>query len=516
MKQLNIATGMLTLCFLLTAELAVAQQRPQDTWGIHKIWGGDELDKLPFVRGGYVAVEWADVNPAPGKFDFSLFDERLAHYAALGKSATVMIRGSEKPDWMFDEIPYHPERLSKQVNNRRGTLQYWHPRFRQRHEELLDAFKKYLDSSPYRSNVYSIRQTLNAVGTEHSGINGKKRERNQWRVPRGEEFVPYSDAESRDYKRWVSQVYYDLFASDYLVFIRSVLLFEDSDALPADVVKAVEEGRVGLLHTSSTPQPESRSTAKKYTVHKRYGRDGATPVYAEPFSSSTKGSRGEQPPAQWNYWRILSDLDAGVTYISVYGSDLKRADNVEYARAFDFGNRYAGYQTGDNAVQSPGAWIALREGANHMQGDYTFLMSRMDGDESDGLDAVGPDTQRYGAWARRIAGGNRLRLEIDERFARAAAGQDMALLVTYFDSRNPRFEIGAEGAPIQAFQGSSSGAWKTVRVPLGNVDFSRNNGADITVYAESDVILHMLELVRTGAEDSEQRPAPPEPPMDVQ
>lgn len=512
MKQFTIATVLLATIAMLAGLDANAGQRPQDSWGIHKIWGDDALDELPFVRGGYVAVEWADVNPRPGVFDFSIMDERLAHYARLGKCATIMVRGSVKPDYMFDEIPYHPERLSLQVRNKQGTLQYWHPQFRRRHEELLVALRDYLDESPYRSTVYSIRQTLNAVGTEHSGIRKEKRDKSQWVIPAGVKFVPYSKQQSRDYKRWVSEQYHELLSPNYLVFIRSVLLFEESDNLPRSVATAVEQGEVGLLHTSSVPEPTKVSTAKKYGVHKRYGRDGATPIYAEPFSSSTKGTRGDQPPTQWNYWRILSDLDAGVTYISVYGSDLKKFRDSEYQAAFEFGNRYAGYQTGNNVLQSPGAWVAFRDGDD--PGDYTFLMNRLRGDDSEGMRAIGPATQRFGAWARRIPKGGRLRLEIDDRFAGAVAGQDMALEITYFDTSHPEFEVSATGVAAQSIRGSATDSWQTVRVPLGYADFSGNSGADITVSADSDVILHMVELVRTREPDHERLIAP-DPPAEL-
>jgi hypothetical protein len=280
------------------------------------------------------------------------------------------------------------------------------------------------------------------------------------------------------------------------------------------VIRAIKLGQMGIWHSTSVPEPYSRSTEKKYEVHYQYGRDGRTPVYAEPFSSSTKGSRGDLPPAQWNYWRILSDLHAGVTFISVYGSDIEQYNDAEYAAAFDFTNRYAGYQTGDNATLSPGAWVALRDGSSdYLGGDYTFLMHRMAGDPSTDLSGVGPSWQRYGAWARRVPADGRMRFQVDDRFANTVSGQDMVLRVTYFDSRNPRFSVTA-GGNKQTFRGSAKGIWMTIDMPLGPIDFSAESGADITLSATTDVTIHMVELVRSA--DAVADSKRPEPPMDVQ
>jgi hypothetical protein len=451
---------------------------------------------LPFVRAGYVAAEWAEINPAPGKFDFSVLERELARYESLGKRATIMVRGGAKPGFLFEEVPYHPQALSKQVNDKRGTLQYWHPSYRAHHQAMLQAFSDFLKTTEYRDSVFSVRQTLNAVGTEHAGIKKRDRDPGQWYTPVGVEFVPYSKDRNADYKKWVSQAYYDLFAPDFLVLVRSVLLTSESADLPKQVLQAIEDGRVGLLHTSSQPEPISRSTEKKYLVHRRYGRNGNTPIYAEPFSSSTKGSRGEQPPAQWNYWRILSDLDAGVSYLAVYGKDLEAYRQPEYADAFLFANRYAGYQTARRAASSPGAWIAFREGGRFLQGDYSFLMSRLDGDANEALTAVGPDWQRFGAWARRIPAGGRMRLRLEQNIAASLADQSLVLRVTYFDSFSPSFDVSLGNGTVENFKGGANGIWKTVQMPVAPTESWKDSTVDITISADTDVTLHMVELVR--------------------
>ena len=300
-----------------------------------------------------------------------------------------------------------------------------------------------------------------------------------------------------------------------MIFVRSVLLGDGGQFLPASIRSAIEAGRIGLLHTSSVPEPTSGSTERKYNVHIKYGRNGQTPIYAEQAAESTREAPSVESSAQWNYWRILSDLHAGVTFVAVYGMDIKRHTELEYTAAFDFGNRYAGYLRRDTRRLSPGAWAAMRGGREFLDGDYTFLMSRMSGDDSVPLESTGPDWQRFGAWSRRIPADGRMRFRLDDAFAEAAAGEEMLLKVTYFDSRSPRFVVDVSGAETQSFRGSATGTWKTIEMPLGRIDLSKNDGADITINASTNVTLHMVELVRSDLMAATPETARPKPPPDV-
>jgi hypothetical protein len=484
--------------------IAIAQVSP-DEWGLHRTWGKRSLDLRPDVKGGVFTAEWKDVNPAPGKFDFSVFDGELSRVNSIGKVVMLAVRGKFKPDFLFNEVPYHPEQLSRGVHDPKGTLQFWHPNYEKRFIELLTAFAAYLEKSPNSSAVYSIRQTVNALGTEDSWLDPAKRSEDQWIVPEGVSFVPYSDEEKLAYNKLVSQTYYDLFASDYLLFVRSTLMEKN---VPPVVLRAIEEGRVGLLHTSSRPEPLDRNVERKYKLHKKYGRDGATPVYTEAYSTAF---RGDQLPAQWTYWRILSDLHVGVTFVAVYGSDIENGTDMEFQSAFDFANKYAGYQTGSAASMSPGGWVALREGGQYLQGDYSFLMSRMTGDANVALTGVGPDWQKYGMWARKISTGGRMRFQLDDRLANSMRSGDTIVRVTYFNSRSPKFVVETPASNL-AVNGGATGTWKTIELAVPADEFAGNSGADITLRAQTDVTFHMVEVVRDGPAAASSVTAPPKQP----
>jgi hypothetical protein len=470
----------------------------QDNWGVHKIWGRKTLDSMPAIKGGYILLEWRDVNPQRGQFDFSRVEKELQYYDNLDKNVTIAIRGRYKPDFLFDEVPYYPGPLSKGVGDAKGSLAYWHPNYKKRYAELLTAFAKFLKTSSYRSRVYSIRQNLNAFGTEHTGVPEDKRSVGHWIVPKGVTFLQYSSEENTKYKNFVSQTHYDLFVPDFLVLIRTVLLTGSGSNVPAQVVRAIEDGRVGLVHTSSVPEPTSGSTERKYKQHIEYGKYGSTPVYAEPYSDS---SAGPMSGAQWNYWRLLSDLHAGVRYVSVYGSDLEQNSNPEFASAFKFTNQYAGYQTGAAASRSPGAWVALRDGDQYLLGDYTFLMTRMGGDANDAVSSVGPAWQRFGTWARRVNANGQMRFQLDSRFANSLGSGNVLIRVTYFNSNSPKFSIETKGTK-RVVSGGSNGTWQTEEISVPAADMTGNTGADLTLRTSTNVVFHMVEVVRNGSQGS--------------
>lgn len=477
-----------------------------DIWGLHRTWGQASTDLRPDVNGGVFAVEWKEVNPAPGKFDFSMFDGELSRFNSIGKPVSVFIRGSYKPDFLFNEVPYHPEQISRGVHDSKGSLQFWHPTYKKRFKELLTAFAAYLQNSPHRSSVYSIRQTMNALGTEDSWVEPEYRSDDQWIVPKGVNLVSYSDERKRSYNLEISQAYYDLFASDYLLLVRSTLLESN---VPPGVLRAIQDGRVGLLHTSSRPEPLDRNVERKYLLHKKYGRDGATRIYTEAYSSAF---RGDQIPLQWTYWRILSDLHAGITFLAVYGPDIEEGTGAEFQSAFDFANTYAGYQTGSSASIAPGGWVALRDGDQYLKGDYSFLMTRMSGDANVPVAGIGPDWQKNGMWARKVRAGGTMRFQLDSRLANSMRSGNAVVRVTYFNSRNPKFTLQTPGSK-KVFTGGGTGTWKTMELVVPAGEFAGSGGADITLRATTDVTFHMVEVVRDGPVTTTSDAAPPKPPQ---
>jgi hypothetical protein len=198
-------------------------------------------------------------------------------------------------------------------------------------------------------------------------------------------------------------------------------------------------------------------------------------------------------PEQWNYWRLLSDLNCGVSFIAIYGADLAHASNPEFRAAFDFAALYAGYHA--SPAVSPGAWVALREG-NTLKGDYTFLMRRIAGDEMPPLEKVGPANQRFGAWARQLRKGSTIRFALDESFAGSIEGRAATVQVVYLDKGLGVITTRCAGREFSTSL-KDTGQWQAARFVLEKATLRADaTGAHITLAADADVALHMIEARR--------------------
>lgn len=159
--------------------------------GIYVIWypsKGNVADlylNQPYVVGGQIVLQWRDVEPAQGKYDFTRIDEMLADLEGRGLSTTIQINGNRKPDWLFEKVPYVKERLSHQVASRRGTLMYWHATHRDAYCGMLRALAVNLRGSPFRETILGLRLNFNAFGTEHTFVPPRYRSPDAWTLPTG-------------------------------------------------------------------------------------------------------------------------------------------------------------------------------------------------------------------------------------------------------------------------------------------------------------------------------------------
>ena len=254
---------------------------------------------------------------------------------------------------------------------------------------------------------------------------------------------------------------------------------------------------------------------KQYHVFLDDCRTGHTLAYAEPWASAWgHHDRMTDPrwcsPPQWNYWRLLCDLNCGVSFIACYANDLAVAHSGRYPNgnvpaaeavrfkeefdaAFRFAAKYAGYHASPEV--SPGAWVALRQGSA-LEGDYTFLMNRLP-DHSREAKKAGPDDQRFGAWARLLPGTETMRFVLDQTFAASLNAQTTELRVTYLDQGTGAFEVKA-GDQKFTTHCTNTGRWKTTLWNMPPALYKQDDsGAQVSLQAlDADLILHMLEVVR--------------------
>jgi hypothetical protein len=389
-----------------------------------------------------------------------------------------------------------------QVNDSEGTLQYWHPTYRKAYLDLLAAYGQHLKKSPYRQAILGVRLNFNAVGTEHFDVPAEYQDPAKWITPRGVEPGPRWDRDQVDsYQKAVVRAFIANFRPEVRVFVRNNSLSRFRD--DPKVMNLFETGQLGLFHTSSEMEPRGKGGENQYGTFLEFCRTGKTLAYAEPWADGWGRHGGKTdprwcPPHQFNYWRVLVDLNCGVSFIALYGADLAHADEPEFRAAFDFAHKYAGYHA--SPAVAPGAWVALREG-DWLKGDYTFLMTRLPDDESKPLTKAGPDDQRFGAWARVIPLGGRARFTIDPRFIASCRQQKLLARVVYLDDAKGKFavEIGGNASPV-AMKGS--GRWQTAELPIDGARLAAGSQeSQIELRPKTDLTLHMVELCREGIRD---------------
>lgn len=481
--------------------------------GLYAIWyeRTPEVMELPYITGGQVVVQWADLEKAEGEYDFGRLAAAMKKLHDQHRVFTVQVNGNDKPAWLFNRVPCLPEALSTQVHDSQGTLMYWHPVFEQAYLNFLKAYAAFLKQSPYRTSVLGVRQNFNAIGTEHWSVPKDRIALSQWRVPAGvKPGVPFTPAQGRAYQTRVLETFVKQFAPDIRVFVRNNIEPELRHSFAQDF----SAGRLGWFHTSSEMEPRSNGE-KQYQKFLDDCRSGKTLAYAEPWASAW-GHHGVKTdarwcsPPQWNYWRLLCDLNCGVSFIACYANDLEvaRSGRYRYGKtsatdgaqfkdefdaAFRFAAKYAGYHASPQAA--PGAWVAFREG-DTLAGDYTFLMRRMP-DQTQGVKKSGPDDQRFGAWARLLPRGETMQLVLDHSFAASLATRAVELRITYLDRGTGAFEVQAAGQTFD-IQCTDTGRWRTIARDLSRPVFGKADaGAHVTMRAlGADLTVHMIELVR--------------------
>jgi hypothetical protein len=453
--------------------------------GVYGVWlrEGQPVD-LPYLHGSQVVAQWRDVEPEEGRYDFSAIN------VPNGRKVTVQINGNRHPDWLFHKVPYVHAKLSKQVQDRQGTLAYWHPAYRAAYLKLIAAYGEHVKAASTHGSIIGVRLNFNALGTEHVDVPPEYRAPTAWTLPPSVAPPPeWTRERMTEYRRAVVDAFIRAFTPATRVFVRNNLFITPDQNDPA-WVKMLDAGQLALFHTSSEMEPRGAGGGQ-YQVFLRYCRSGKTVCYAEPWADAEGNHGGMKDPRwsspqQFNYWRTLADLHCGVSFIAFYGADLARAGDPEFRAAFDFANRYAGYHASPS--KSPGAWIALREG-NTLQGDYTFLMQRDPASEMRPVQLAGPKEQRFGAWARVLAGGSTARFTLDPEFARRIEVHAATLRVTYLDTGSGAFTIRAGGG-ASTVQRKDTGRWQIAEIPV-----RAWTGGGIAISSPTDLTLHMLEVL---------------------
>jgi len=508
--------------------------------GLYALWyqntaNPEQYLQQPYINGGQMVYQWKDLEPEKGKYDFSRMAKELDKYSKMKIYTTIQINGNLKPDWLFNEVPYHNKKFSIQVRDEKGSLMYWHPTHKQAYVNLLKAFADFVRTNKNSKYFLGIRQNFNGLGTEHIPVPEENQDLNQWIIPanadKSVKLQPWTKEIGESYETFVLDNYIKLFSNTVKVFVRNNISIE----LEKKYKKEFSSGKLCWFHTSSEVEPHASGVEIQYRRFIEYCRTGKTVGYAEPWASawgfhgSLTDHRWCSPP-QWFYWTELNNLNCGVSYIGIYSMDMqvaidgtyrmgdvdyKDGDNRNYQKEFTetllFSNKYVGFH--DKPAISPGAWVAFRENdiilalnrqsveerkLEFLTGDYTFLMERLS-DKSYGKNVIniGPDEQRFGAWARVLPAKEQMNLQLNKLFLESCKNKSIKVSVTYYDAKGKDFNVIMNNVPYPVeCKGQNRWETKVIEIKDGIIK-SNDKLSHITIQNGSEnLYLHMVEVTR--------------------
>jgi hypothetical protein len=484
----RILTLVLVAVSLLAASSGLARAA---TPGIYQVWGNvGDVASRPYVKGGQIVVQWKDVETSRGRFDWSGLISQLNTYHAMGKTATVQVNSTDaKPAWVWNLIArcgtYHSQAIP----------QYWDPLYLTLQQELVSSLAAAIRGYAHPDTVTLVRASPNAIGTELTLL------------PAGANCTPTTGghidatAWSKDlahtYFRNVMGVYRNALTPDIHVALRTEAFVTDGAPLTW-----LGQNDAWIMGTASDIDPNPTRDAFDVFARK-YDMAGRTEGYWEPIPYS-----GKRNLVSWNYWRILLELDKGVSYIAVYGDQVRHGGKGQYRAAFNFANRYAG--SAATPATAPGAFIALKQGTGRTAGNFNRFMSQyrpkltstaLSSDQ--GRNMIGPGAQRFGRYARRITGGtsrSRMSFRLNSTFAAGVRGQRVVIAVRYLDSGHGRFRLawGRAATAHHTFRKRGTGRWRQVTVSVPSASFRQSllHRCDISLRAlgSSRVAFHMVEV----------------------
>jgi len=506
-----------------------------------------QTSAMPYISGIHADLQWGDLQSGPGTYTWGPLDSTMA--ANAGQKFELVVRGNLKPAFLFDVVPYTANWGDSSVEDPQGILMYWHPTFISTYTTFISALAAHLSASPYQSLILGIDQEYSGIGEEHLDVPAANQKASTWTVPPGVTNGPdWTVAIKESYQMTVVDTFVSSFKTIQIMGrndLDSTVLNHQATGQPSGFTYSdyFRNGTWYVLQTGSEMEPEGPNTASEYDLYFQYALPGYTVGYTIPYadawgyisSTAPPDTRLFSPP-QWNYWRLLSDLNMGVSDLALYADDVTVAQSAthygnpvgsdyqtEFDQSFQFAARYAGHHI--DPASAPGAWIAFRQSITNFSPsdynqvtDYRRFMTLLNPQDTVGLDArkdgspvplvanrtvageqsIGPYNSRFGAWARSISSGHTAELQLDSMFAasvNAISGAEVR--VTYLDNVVGGAFVTSFGTQSVTTTLSNSGAWQTIAIPITSTLTSDAAGGHIAIRCTSQsVIFHMVEVAK--------------------
>jgi hypothetical protein len=158
--------------------LALAPARGETPTGIYVLSTGRDNPNTPqddrlanirsydFVSGYTLRAFWADLEPAPGQYDFSVIDAAIASLSALGQGLSLEILMGEEPSYVLAGA------AATYQDHRGGTNPVpWDSYAQQRHAALFSALGTHVVTGVGAPHLLSQNATLKSIDAAPVGLN---------------------------------------------------------------------------------------------------------------------------------------------------------------------------------------------------------------------------------------------------------------------------------------------------------------------------------------------------------
>ena len=369
---MNISQKIIALGLLFLASPAALQaEAPQQTVSERPPWAGffakckDEIidtERFPFIKGEADRVQWAEMEPEPGVYDWSKMDSHIRN-AVKGKYYYyfVLWTGPHAPEWIYEQgVPkvavsggkgkdYFPYYLDKNYIN------YFH--------RFIGKLADHMASLPEADrNAFAFIQPAFGSTGDKQLYKGAPKDP-QYKIS-AEEYLEFCSGATKRF--------YEAFDKPELKHIR-FLFNVDDESEPGEVkakgARAGEQLYANWLRQNYPIELRKQqfTIAIGYQANGEieqdtelrptfYGLNGKKPEFVRgEFSKFAQGGIFKENPI-WNYyWTAISTVDRG---LDLWEVDYGTVKTGKYDEGFAFASRYSYYK---RPQTSPYAFIALRD-----------------------------------------------------------------------------------------------------------------------------------------------------------